>query len=88
MKKIDQLITETKGKFFTLKFQKKDGSIRTINSKDFYRRLIVGAVNTPTIDGLREKGFKSLVNRNKESWYSFQPEKVLEFKCGAIHETF
>lgn len=53
MKNIDQLITETKGKFFSITFEKKDGSLRVVNGKDFYRRLIAGAVNTPTIDGLK-----------------------------------
>jgi len=86
-KKIDALIEKTKGKFFTLTFIKKDGTIRTINGKDRYNRLVKGT-GSPATDALKAKGYKNAVNRNGESWVSFMPEKVVEFKCGAIHETF
>ena len=86
-KKIDALIEKTKGKFFTLKFIKKDGTLRTINGKDKYNRLIAGT-GSPATDALKAKGYKNAVNRNRETWVSFMPEKVVEFKCGAIHETF
>jgi hypothetical protein len=87
MKQIETLIAASKGKFFTIKFEKLDGTIRVINGKDKYRRLIKGT-GSPATDALKEKGFKSAVNRNREKWFSFQPEKVLEFKCGKIHEIF
>jgi phage/plasmid primase-like uncharacterized protein len=86
-KKIDALIEKTKGKFFTLTFIKQDGTLRTINGKDKYNRLIVGT-GSPATDALKAKGYKNAVNRNRETWVSFMPEKVVEFKCGAIHETF
>lgn len=86
-KKIDALIEKTKGKFFTLKFIKKDGTVRIINGKDKYNRLIAGT-GSPATDALKAKGYKNAVNRNRETWVSFMPEKVVEFKCGAIHETF
>lgn len=86
-KKIDQLIAETKGKFFTLTFIKQDGTVRTINGKGKYNRLITGT-GSPATDALKAKGYKSAINRNGETWFSFMPEKVVEFKCGAIHETF
>ena len=86
-KQIDALIEKTKGKFFTLKFIKQDGTMRTINGKDKYNRLIVGT-GSPATDALKAKGYKNAVNRNRETWVSFMPEKVVEFKCGAIHETF
>jgi len=86
-KKIDALIEKTKGKFFTLTFIKKDGTIRTINGKDRYNRLVKGT-GSPATDALKAKGYKNAVNRNRETWVSFMPEKVVEFKCGAIHETF
>jgi phage/plasmid primase-like uncharacterized protein len=86
-KQIDSLIADTKGKFFSLKFIKKDGTIRTINGKDRYNRLVKGT-GSPATDALKAKGYKNAVNRNGESWVSFMPEKVVEFKCGAIHETF
>lgn len=87
MNKIESLIEQTKGRFFSLTFRKLDGTIRTINSKDKYNRLIVGT-GSPATDALKERGFKNAVNRNKESWFSFKPENILEFKCGSIHETF
>ena len=86
-KKIDALIEKTKGKFFTLKFIKKDGTLRVINGKDKYNRLIAGT-GSPATDALKAKGYKNAVNRNRETWVSFMPEKVVEFKCGAVHETF
>ncbi len=88
MKNIDQLIAEAKGKFFSITFEKKDGTLRTVNAKDKYLRLIAGAVSTPSIDGLREAGYKSAINRNRERWFSFQPEKVKAFKCGKVEHTF
>lgn len=87
MKNIDNLIAKSKGKFFSITFEKKDGSIRKINGKNRYDRLIKGT-GSPATDALKAKGFKSAVNRNGESWFSFMPEKVIEFKCGQIHETF
>jgi len=86
-KQIDSLIADTKGKFFSLKFIKKDGTIRTINGKDRYNRLVKG-MGSPATDALKAKGYKNAVNRNGESWVSFMPEKVVEFKCGAVHKTF
>lgn len=87
MNRIDQLINASKGKFFTIVFEKQDGTRRVINGKDKYFRLIKGT-GSPATDGLKQAGYKSAVNRNKESWFSFLPEKVIEFKCGKIHETF
>ena len=86
-KQIDSLIADTKGKFFSLKFIKKDGTVRTINGKDRYNRLVKGT-GSPATDALKAKGYKNAVNRNNESWVSFMPEKVVEFKCGAVHKTF
>jgi len=86
-KQIDSLIADTKGKFFSLKFIKKDGTIRTINGKDRYNRLVKG-MGSPATDALKAKGYKNAVNRNGESWVSFMPEKVVEFKCGAVHKIF
>lgn len=87
MKNIDSLIAATKGRFFTLTFEKKDGTIRTINSKNKYNSLIKGT-GSPATDALKAQGFKNAVNRNSETWFSFQPMKVKEFKCGEIHEVF
>jgi hypothetical protein len=86
-KQIDSLIAEAKGKFFALTFIKQDGTVRTINGKDKYNRLISGKTH-PATAALKAKGYKKAVNRNRESWVSFMPEKVVEFKCGTVHKTF
>lgn len=80
---ITNLIEQTKGKFFTLTFLKKDGTLRVINSKDKYNRLLKGGESTSA-----QAGYKSLINRNKDSWFSVLPEKVVSFKCGKIQKTF
>ena len=87
MKNIESLIKQAKGRFFSLTFEKKDGTVRTINGKNRYDRLIKGT-GSPATDALKQAGYKSAVNRNADGWFSFMPEKVKEFKCGAIHETF
>lgn len=87
MKIIEQLIEQSKGKFFSITFEKKDGTTRIVNGKDKYFRLIRGG-GSPATDALKAKGYKSAVNRNRDDWFSFQPEKVIRFKCGAIEKTF
>lgn len=84
---LDNLIAETKGKFFSITFVKKDGTTRIINSKDKYFRLMKG-VGSPATDALKAAGYRSAVNRNTETWFSVKPEKVKEFKCGAVHKVF
>jgi hypothetical protein len=85
---IDQLIEQTKGKFFSITFEKKDGTLRTINAKNRYDYLVKGNPDHPATQGLKAAGYKSAVDRNRKGWFSFQPEKVVEFKCGAIHKKF
>lgn len=82
-KEIIALIEAAKGKFFSLTFEKKDGTRRKINSKDKYFRLLKGGENN-----VAGAGYVSLVNRNKENWFCFQPDKVIAFKCGAVEKTF
>jgi hypothetical protein len=88
MKTLDQLIHESKGKFFSVTFIKKDGSIRTINGKDKYRRLIAGTKESPNPNPVKNAGFVSFVNRNKENWASAHKNGVLVFKCGEIKAEF
>jgi hypothetical protein len=91
MKTLDQLIAETKGKFFSVTFTKKDGSIRTINGKDKYRRLLAGGTNR-----VQDMGYVSFVNRNaagvktpaKGNWACAHKQEVLTFKCGSIKAEF
>lgn len=79
----DQLVKETKGKFFSVTFTKKDGSERTLNAKDFYARLQHGGKST-----VEAQGYTSFVNRNAEAWACAKGERVKRFKCGAIQKTF
>lgn len=90
-KTLDQLIAETKGKFFSVTFTKKDGSVRTINGKDKYRRLLAGGTNR-----VQDMGYVSFVNRNaagvktsaKGNWACAHKQEVLTFKCGQIKAEF
>ena len=90
-KTLDQLIAETKGKFFSITFTKKDGSVRTINGKDKYRRLLADGTNR-----VQEMDYVSFVNRNaagvktptKGNWAYAHKQEVLTFKCGDIKAEF
>ena len=84
---IADLIAATKGKFFSITFEKKDGTIRQINAKDKYIQLIKGTGSAGT-DGLKAAGYFSAINRNNQGWFSFKPEAVRHFKCGKIEKTF
>lgn len=80
---LGQLIKSTKGKFFSLTFKKKNGEVRRVNAKNFYRRLIKGTGESTVANA----GFCSFVNRNKESWACAKSENVLIFKCGSIEHS-
>ncbi len=84
---ITALIKATKGKFFSLTFEKKDGSLRTINAKDRFTGLIKGT-GSPATDALRQGGYMFAVDRNRNGYFCFKPEKVLLFKCGKIDKQF
>lgn len=84
---IAALIDATKGKFFSLTFVKKDGTIRTINAKDRFTGLIKGT-GSPATDALRQGGYMFAVDRNRNSYFCFKPEKVLALKCGKIDKEF
>ena len=91
MKTLDQLITETKGKFFSITFTKANGSVRTINGKDVYKRLLVGGKFTAS-----EKGYIPFINRNAPNilnkkgggWVCAHKDEVVKFKCGKIQTEF
>jgi len=92
MKTLDQLIAETKRKFFSVTFTKKDGSVRTINGKDLYRRLMAGGCKFSAY----ESGYVPFVNRNASNflnkkggnWVSAHKDEVIKFKCGKITAEF
>jgi hypothetical protein len=76
---LDNLIAETKGKFFSITFVKKDGSVRVINGKDKYQRLLKGGVNN-----VKDAGYVPFVNRNTETWASAHKDAVVTFRCGKL----
>jgi hypothetical protein len=76
---LDNLIAETKGKFFSITFVKKDGSVRVINGKDKYQRLLKGGVNH-----VKDAGYVPFVNRNTETWASAHKDAVVTFRCGKL----
>ena len=90
-KTLDELIAETKGKFFSVTFTKKDGSVRTINGKDKYHRLLAGEN-----ERLKGMGYVPFVNRNASNTLTKKgggfvvahKEGVLTFKCGEIKAEF
>jgi hypothetical protein len=84
---IAALIDATKGKFFSLTFAKKDGTIRTINAKDRFTGLVKGT-GSPATNALRQGGYMFAVDRNRNSYFCFKPEKVLALKCGKIDKEF
>ena len=87
--KLRNLIQETKGKFFSIKFVKNDGTLRVANGKDIYRRLLADGANPRAGENnLRAAGFESFVDRNKESWIAARGEKVVAFKCGKLEVNF
>jgi hypothetical protein len=87
MTEVEKTIADTKGRFFSITFVKKDGSIRTINAKDKYLRKIKGTGSAAT-DALKKEGYRFLYNRNKDMFFSFIPDKVLRIKCGKIDKKF
>lgn len=84
---IGKIIEATKGRFFSITFKKKDGTIRTINAKDRFDGLVKG-VGSPATDALLAKGYMFAVNRNRKRFFSFKPENVLSIKCGKIQKEF
>jgi hypothetical protein len=48
----------------------------------------VKGVGSPATVALKEGGYTSFVNRNRDGWVSAHKENVLSLKCGKIQETF
>ncbi len=74
---LDNLIAQTKGKFFSITFTKADGTVRVANGKDKYYRLLKGGEST-------SNGNVPFVDRNKERWISARAGSVITFKCGKL----
>ena len=80
---LEKLIANSKGRFFSITFKKKDGSIRTINGKNKYLAYLRGGESYG-----RAAGYVPFVDRNKKNWASAHKDAVLSFKCGEIEKTF
>lgn len=76
---IATLIAQTKGKFFSLTFVKKDGSKRVVNGKNSYERLLRGGNDT-----VRAAGYVPFVDRNKGNWICAHDNSLVSFRCGKI----
>lgn len=77
--KLTKLIKETKGRFFSIKFQKANGDIRIANGKNYYCHLLNGGQSTH--GGSESAPF---VDRNKNSFISANARRVISFKCGGL----
>jgi hypothetical protein len=82
---LQQLIDETAGKFFSIKFLTKDGRERVVNGKDKYNALLKGGVST-----LKNTPFTSFVDTNANGraggWKAAKTDNLVEFRCGAIRQ--
>ncbi len=76
---INDLIAQTKGKFFSLTFVKRDGTKRLVNGKDKYLRLLRGGQST--VDAA---GYVPFVDRNKEDWICAHNDSLITFRCGKL----
>ena len=85
--KLKKLIDSVNGRFFSLEFQKLDGTIKKVNGKDFYRRLLSDGPKAGW-NPLKGTSFTAFIDRNKEDWSSASDSRLIRFKCGAIEETF
>lgn len=80
---LQDLISASKGKFFSIQFTKKDGTTKVVNGKDKYQRLLKGGNNS-----IRQHGFIPFVDRNRGNWACAHKDKVVTFKCGKIVKEF
>jgi hypothetical protein len=76
---LTNLITRTKGKFFSIKFRKADGTVRTANGKNFYAKLVSGGDSTHT-----ESNSKPFVDRNKGEFIAANADRIVSFRCGSV----
>lgn len=76
---LSNLIAQTKGRFFSIKFRKSDGTVRVANGKDFYTSLLCGGDSTH-----KESNSRPFVDRNKGSFISANGDRVIAFRCGSL----
>lgn len=76
---LHDLVLSTKGKFFSIEFEKANGQKRIANGKNFYKSLLSGGTSTH-----KESKSVPFVDRNKSGFVSARGEKVVRFKCGSV----
>jgi hypothetical protein len=81
------LINESKGKFFSITFIKKDGEIRTVNGKGRYDRKVKKTGNIGS-QQLQDQGYVPFVNRNRDQWVCAHTDRVIRFQCGNLVKVF
>lgn len=74
-------INQTKGKFFTINYQKADGQVRKMVARTGVRKGLVGT-GKPTPQHL-----VSVYDVVNKGYRSINPENVLSFKCGNMEVT-
>jgi len=80
MKNTKQAIEQTRGKFFSASFIKKDGSERKMLARTGVKKYLRGGENT-------HKNHSNLVtvwDCQKKNYRSINLETVFDFKCGNI----
>lgn len=74
---IKEFIKSTKGAFFSVKYTKADGSIRSACGKSFNKQALVGGESTH-----KESNSVPYWDVNKKAYRSFRADSVLEISCG------
>lgn len=78
---LESLIAATKGRFFSIKFRKSDGTERVACSKDKYFDLLHGGPSK-----LRNSDAVAFIDRNKGGdrgeYISAKASEVIAFRCG------
>ena len=74
---LQNLINSTKGKYFTLAFETKDGDLRVVNAREKDFAHMRGGVNR-----LDKTEYVSVFDRNKNGWVSCHPRKIRRLSCG------
>lgn len=80
---LKKLVQETKGKFFSITFIKKDGSERVACARARMDSELRGGEFTGA-----NAGYVPVYDRNAKHWISVHPSRVKSFKCGKVNLVF
>ncbi len=75
---LQTLIAQTKGRYFSLAFEKNNGDLRVVNAREKDLRYIRGGKNKQS-----DSPYVSVFDRNKKGWVCCRPEKVKKISCGS-----